>query len=231
MATDATPPTEAPDSRDSEADSPDSVRDSTPDSRDPDTPTHWLSVAEAATLEGVTSRAIQRRAAAGKYEARRIETQKGEHWEINAATLYRDRNPDSPDSDSDPIPDSRDSTPDPISDRTPDDVRDVRDPDPDAPTKREVEFLETQLEKQDSEISFLRGLVEQRDRDAAELRAALREALRAMPKQLEQGSSANNAPTIAPEPTEKPKPDVSQAPERAERREPRPLWKLMLGIR
>ncbi|RYX80634.1 hypothetical protein EON83_27800 [bacterium] len=34
------------------------------------------------------------------------------------------------------------------------------------------------------EIRFLRGLVEQRDRDAAELRAALREALRAMPKQL-----------------------------------------------
>lgn len=36
---------------------------------------------------------------------------------------------------------------------------------------------------------FLRGLVEQRDRDAAELRASLREALRAMPKQLGAGTS------------------------------------------
>jgi flagellar biosynthesis GTPase FlhF len=40
-----------------------------------------------------------------------------------------------------------------------------------------------------SENAFLRGLVEQRDRDAAELRAALREALKAMPKAIEQGTT------------------------------------------
>jgi hypothetical protein len=40
------------------------------------------------------------------------------------------------------------------------------------------------------EIAFLRGLIEQRDRDAAELRAALRVALKTMPKQLEAGSGS-----------------------------------------
>lgn len=46
------------------------------------------------------------------------------------------------------------------------------------------------------EIRFLRGLVEQRDRDAAELRAALREALKIAPRQFEAGrdeQSATNA--------------------------------------
>jgi hypothetical protein len=46
------------------------------------------------------------------------------------------------------------------------------------------------------EVMFLRGLIEQRDRDAAELRASLREALRAMPKQL----GAGDAPAM-PQPT------------------------------
>jgi hypothetical protein len=47
--------------------------------------------------------------------------------------------------------------------------------------------LLTQLQ---SENLFLRGLVEQRDRDAAELRAALRKALDAMPKAIEAGSQS-----------------------------------------
>ncbi len=40
------------------------------------------------------------------------------------------------------------------------------------------------------EILFLRGLVEQRERDAAELRAALREALKAMPKAITAGNES-----------------------------------------
>ncbi len=39
-----------------------------------------------------------------------------------------------------------------------------------------------------SEVAFLRGLVEQRARDGAELRAALREALKLSPRQLEAGT-------------------------------------------
>jgi hypothetical protein len=41
---------------------------------------------------------------------------------------------------------------------------------------------------QAEEIKFLRAQLEARDRDAAELRAALREALRAMPKAIEQST-------------------------------------------
>lgn len=49
-----------------------------------------------------------------------------------------------------------------------------------------------------SENSFLRGMLEARDRDAAELRAALREALKATPKALPDASTPN-AENIAPE--------------------------------
>jgi hypothetical protein len=42
-----------------------------------------------------------------------------------------------------------------------------------------------------SENAFLRGMLEARDRDAAELRAALRKALEAMPKALTDGSTPN----------------------------------------
>jgi len=50
------------------------------------------------------------------------------------------------------------------------------------------------------EIRFLRSTIEQHQRSEAELRASLREALRAMPKQLEQGK----APEAAPRPLETP---------------------------
>jgi hypothetical protein len=42
------------------------------------------------------------------------------------------------------------------------------------------------------EVQFLRSLLEARDRDAAELRAALRETLRLAPKQLPHGASGGS---------------------------------------
>jgi hypothetical protein len=56
---------------------------------------------------------------------------------------------------------------------------------PTVPTDAMAERLAQSRE----EILFLRGLVEQRDRDAAELRASLRKALEAMPKALQEGST------------------------------------------
>jgi hypothetical protein len=53
-----------------------------------------------------------------------------------------------------------------------------------------------------SENAFLRGLVEQRDRDAAELRAALREALKAMPKALPDGAKPEQVGAEKREPIE-----------------------------
>jgi len=91
------------------------------------------------------------------------------------------------------------------------------------------------------EIHFLRGLIEQRDRDAAELRAALREALRAMPKAIE--AASGSTPTVknatgkntteaarSGEPAQ-PAPSTPNAPQRPSQREMRPLWKVILGIR
>lgn len=55
-------------------------------------------------------------------------------------------------------------------------------------TARQVDATRDKNHERESElkeeIRFLRGLVEQRDRDAAELRAALREALKVVPRQL-----------------------------------------------
>jgi excisionase family DNA binding protein len=64
-----------------------------------------------------------------------------------------------------------------------------------------------------AEVLFLRGLVEQRDRDGAELRAALREALKLAPKQLQAGTqppqaaqsaTANNVPSATPASAQRP---------------------------
>jgi hypothetical protein len=60
-------------------------------------------------------------------------------------------------------------------------------------TAREVELKE--------EIHFLRSTIEQHQRSEAELRASLREALRAMPKQLEQGKAPEAAATAPEAPT------------------------------
>ncbi len=102
-------------------------------------------------------------------------------------------------------------------------------------TQREADFRE--------EVRFLRSLVEQRDRDAAELRAALREALKAQPRQLEApaegaGLLFTKAPLNGieePEPTinnTEPKNMSNQAQKSAaQQKELRPLWKLILGIR
>jgi hypothetical protein len=57
---------------------------------------------------------------------------------------------------------------------------------PTVPTDAMAELLVQSRE----EILFLRGLVEQRDRDAAELRAALRSALNAMPKAITAGNES-----------------------------------------
>jgi excisionase family DNA binding protein len=89
------------------------------------------------------------------------------------------------------------------------------------------------------EIKFLRGLVEQRDRDAAELRSALRAALDNAPKQLMQGTSNSvEAPISLAKPPDEPTPGTpAKTPQnggnrpQSAPRAARPLWKLILGIR
>jgi excisionase family DNA binding protein len=56
-------------------------------------------------------------------------------------------------------------------------------------------LLIEQRERDRAEITFLRGLVEQHQRSEAELRTSLREALRAMPKQITAGAPETAAQT------------------------------------
>ncbi len=82
------------------------------------------------------------------------------------------------------------------------------------------------------ENTFLRGLVEQRDRDAAELRAALRTALNAMPKALPESSApdALQAPqSVQAAPAGNQAQPVQSSPQRAPRRKPAFLWQRWFG--
>ena len=148
----------------------------------------WMSVDEVAALEGVKARTVQKRAASGKYEARRVPSESGgDRWEIEASAIIeaheaRERDANAGESGTTVREQAPGETP--------------RDANLNATTREQSR--PSREEEQREEILFLRGLVEQRDRDAAELRAALREALRAMPKQLEQGTPPiePSAPTI-----------------------------------
>jgi hypothetical protein len=197
------------------------------DDREPKCDDKWLTVAQAAHIEGVSSRAIQRRAAAGTYQARRIETAKGEQWEINAATLKG--TPTQQGDDRDGKADDADAN------------RDAQRDDRDQPTRESGNVATQQVERLEKEVDFLRGLVEQHQRAEAELRAALRETLKARPRELTTGTGEAPevaqirpqiaAPTNAATDAQTPAGTPAKAKSAASRREPRPLWKLILGVK
>jgi hypothetical protein len=164
----------------------------------------WLPTSQAAAALGVSERTVQRRATNGKIEARKVTDDDGERWEVlvgvppgaaivpptvptgAATSSEREIAPEAPERDNSggTVPPGAAIVPPPE-------------------TRPEMEAeMRAQLEREREQVMFLRGLVEQRDRDAAELRASLREALRAMPKQLGAGDvSAVQQPT----PTDPPK--------------------------
>jgi hypothetical protein len=90
------------------------------------------------------------------------------------------------------------------------------------------------LEELRDEVKFLRAALEARDRDAAELRAALREALKIsnraiMPPMNESAQDARqDAQNIETGKEARPAASVAQS---GTRREARPLWKVILGVR
>jgi hypothetical protein len=92
------------------------------------------------------------------------------------------------------------------------------------------------------ENRFLRTLIEQRDRDAAELRAALRKALDSVPKALPESTSSTrdesgeNAPQLAQMPqTGKQSPETKKDTQSGLRgeglRDLRAIFKKILGVR
>jgi hypothetical protein len=156
----------------------------------------YLTVAQAAARLGVSPRAVQKRCANGTLAARRVSTPAGDRWEVQDANLdasrTRTREPMGREPEREPDAVSRSEPREPTREQGANldaNSRTIgREPDANEPT-RETELRE--------EVKFLRSLLEARDRDAAELRAALREALRLAPKQLTEGGveAAQDVPT------------------------------------
>jgi hypothetical protein len=193
----------------------------------------WASVADAAEVFGVSERAIQKRCHKGTLAARQTLTPQGMRWEIDPAALLDALNRSGART-GEPlgrVP-GRERTTEPANGTRPqlsDDARNQANRDAngqsvgrESDANREAELKE--------EVHFLRGVIEQQGRDAAELRAALREALKLSAKALPEGRTddAQSAPDV---PVNK---ETGAAPKTAQhdtQREPRPLWKVILGIR
>ncbi len=148
----------------------------------------WISTTEAANLLGVNARAVQKRAARGSLPARKV----GERWEINADALDASNGP-RVDASITPKVDASASTDGRIADAP--DVQSVPKVDASNGVNGRVQVdamdangsqdgrdiiadLRAQLERERGEVAFLRGIVESDRRDMAEVRAALRSALK-----------------------------------------------------
>ncbi len=171
----------------------------------------WLSVSAAALALGVSDRAIQKRAERGTLTARRVAHGRAHRWEIDAREIGGDAFANG----------SQDVRK--MGAKRSQDVRDiaaperepVREPfakgsqggrdDDDGFTAR----LLTQLE---TENKFLRGVIEQMQRDGAETRAALRAALKFAGAASVPQLTAGDAPAMPqPTPPEAPQRDESGA--------------------
>jgi hypothetical protein len=190
------------------------------------TNTEWLPVAVAAARLGVSERTVQRRAEKGKIESKEVSDAQGKRLLIRL-----DVAPEVP------TPDDRLTTGADAQSNVPT-LNDKLTPQPDdisvvaaanVPTPADTinaTFLAHVLE----ENKFLRAALEQRDRDAAELRAALREALKLSSRQLTSGTAetatvASDGPEIAqvnnvsptpPEPEKRPPATKAEPPKRGD---------------
>ena len=156
-----------------------------------DTP-RWITTSAAASLLGVNPRAVQKRAARGSIPARRIGTGAAARWEIDADALDASTGPqmDAPASTNGRISHAPDVQSAPKADASNVHNGRVQGVHVDASN---VADLREQLARERGEVAFLRGLVEQHQRSEAELRASLREALRAMPKAITAGDTPQTA--------------------------------------
>ena len=132
-----------------------------------------LTVSQAAARLGISERTVQRRCKNGQLSARLDTTPDGAQWLIDPATL-----PTCAATTADKVPTANHSQNVPKAATGADTADKV-------PTGDDSELLNHLR----GENAFLRGLVEQRDRDAAELRATLRELTKAMPKALTEGDA------------------------------------------
>lgn len=138
----------------------------------------WLTVAEVANRLKVTPRTIQKRCKAGKLDARSVETPTGDQWQINAAAVETQGTKAANEA-TNRAANSREQAANVRSEqrRT---AANRSQPQPDAAPDFRARYI-AQIEEQNS---FLKSQLEDANRNAAELRAALRKALEIAPRQL-----------------------------------------------
>ena len=205
----------------------------------------WLTVSQAATALGIGERAVQKRCEAGKINARRTVTPQGARWEIDpneiTRTPERTNEPDEPKA---PEPANQKPETDSSAVQKHPNERTNQANEPNRTNEREAELK--------AEVLFLRGVVEAQNRDAAELRAALREALKISNRALvessggaadKQGGTGDGALTGTNDNSKSTLTHANDLPEKLEqvgtektpqtgyKREARPFWKVFLGIR
>jgi excisionase family DNA binding protein len=148
----------------------------------------YLTVAEAAAALKISTRAVQKRCANGSITAQRI----GGQWQVLALDAIRTGEPQNELQDANRTDDVRTGS---HSKRTETaNERTVgREPNRELANQNEPRNERNAaalLAQSREEILFLRGLVEQHQRSEAELRAALRAALDAMPKAITAGDES-----------------------------------------
>lgn len=177
---------------------------------------NWLGAAQVAQILGISKRAVQSRCKRGLYRSRRVQTPQGEAWEIDAATVEGTANHD---------PQTRE--PFTVKSRE-EGANFTANGKPAAP-----DFAGRYVEQLERENAFLRAQIEEGNRNAAEIRAALREALKAQPRQL--GTASDRAQIVTapetPRDEQRPAKSPGNATSATPKKEPRPLWKIVLGIR
>ena len=148
----------------------------------------WIGVREASARSGVSVRALQKRAARGSINARKVEADGVEVWEIDASDLGASNGANIPKVDAPKVAI---------------DVASIKNVDASNGANMDASKVESGrtrpdlaarlLEQLETENKFLRATVEQLQRDGAETRAALREALKLAPKALPEASQTGAA--------------------------------------
>jgi hypothetical protein len=184
----------------------------------------WLTTSDAAARLGIGERAVQKRCAAGTLTARR--TDEG-RWEVAADSLPRTGEPNR----------TRTNRTGELQDANRANLSTIQDANEPNLGRERTEPNANQFARMEAEVLFLRSMVEQHQRSEAELRAALREALKAMPKAIEAGSqstleaSPQDSPgraesTQAAQPTGK----GAGVPQRAPQRKVSPLQRAVMRL-
>ena len=157
----------------------------------------WLSTTQAGAALRISARAVQKRCAAGTLTARRVPIPGGFKWEVDARELEGGTpEPNRAEPRNSEIENSEFHAR--ISQNLGRNPR-TQTPELEGGTSelRQNEKSERETEMK-AEIAFLRNVVEAQQRDAVELRQALKRALDLAPKQLTAG--ATEAPPAKPEP-------------------------------